>query len=275
MAAKKVTDKELLNAYRKTRNVHKAGAILGIKGGSVHERLVRLGVDRNVNRWTASDDERLRNEYEAASASGKLIDLAKSMGRTKPFICRKARSLGLTNQKREKLFLRVWKGMSADEARIHFEKFKASSLTLGQYCTKKKIDDLGFSVLMRSHFPDEWEMVTELKGHKQTGYRLGRHVEYTVRDDLRKRGYFAMRSPRSAGPVDIVGIRNGAVLFVQAKRNLALPPSEWNALFEIAKSVGAIPLLAGRPTGKGLVYHRLLSVKDGTRKRQPMEPFEP
>jgi hypothetical protein len=44
----------------------------------------------------------LESEYETAAAAGKLSELAVSMGRTKYFICRQAKLLGLTNQKRSK-----------------------------------------------------------------------------------------------------------------------------------------------------------------------------
>jgi hypothetical protein len=50
---------------------------------------------------------------------------------------------------------------------------------------------------------------------------------------------------------------------------------EWNSLYDIAVSVGAIPVLAGRPTGRGIQYKRLIGRKDGSRRRQPMEDFRP
>lgn len=46
------------------------------------------------------EKDRLLREYDAAAATGTLDDLAKSMGRTKQFLCRKAGELGLTSQNR-------------------------------------------------------------------------------------------------------------------------------------------------------------------------------
>lgn len=275
-AAKKAGDAQIAAAYAKYGSVWKAADALGMCGQSVHERLTRLRLIRPINAWSAEDDELLQERYLDYRHAGKLADLALQMGRTKPFICRKARVLGLTNSKQPKVYLRKWKGISYDHAATIFDAFKASSLGMGQYCKKMGFDDLGFSRAMKEHFADEWEHVIEGKHPRQTLYRLGRQVEYSLRDDLKKRGYpIALRSPRSGGPVDILALKHGRQLLVQAKRNLTLAVREWNVLYELAESVGAIAVLAGRPTGRGLVYKRLIGKKDGSKRRQPMEDFEP
>lgn len=268
------SDREIVNAYKKTKSVHAAGKTLGIYGQTVHVRLKKLGVQLRNPEWKDNEDEILRREYQVHRNEGKLAALAEKMGRTKQFICRKARALGLTDRKVAKPWLAVWKGMSEDEARKHFERFKKSGFGLGQWCKRMGFDDLGFSRTMQDHFPDEWDLVIEAKSPK-TKYRLGRQVEYRVRNELRKLGYFALRSPRSLGPIDLVAIKKGCVLFVQCKRSMSLPPLEWNALFEVAVSVGAIPVLAGSPTGRGTVYKRMLGLKDGSKRKQPMEDFAP
>lgn len=274
MTSKKATDAKLTNLYRKTKSVWKVGVAVGMCGQSVHERLTKIGVIKKMNVLTEEDKDRLRREYQTHRLNGTLSELARQMGRTKPFICTHASRLGLTDKHGAKKWLRVWKGMSEEDARKHFEDFKRSSLLVGQWCKMKGFDDLGFSQTMKSYFPDEWDHVVESKCPKQTLYRLGRHLEYTVRDDLMKKKYFALRSPRSGGIVDILGTKTGVVLMIQCKRDLALGVSDWNELFELASSVGAIPLLAGRPTGRGVIYYRLIGKKDGSKRRQPMVPFE-
>lgn len=104
-ARRKATDEELLAAYADTGSVRAAGERFGMLGSSAHERLVKLGAVKPVNAFTEEDAGRLRAEYEAAAAAGKLSDLAASMGRTKQFICRKAKELGLTNARRAKPYL--------------------------------------------------------------------------------------------------------------------------------------------------------------------------
>lgn len=227
--------------------------------------------------WSEADDKKLRERYDEAANQGMLSELAKELGRTKAALNVRAFKLGMTTKRgtRPKYYARVWKGMTEEEARPIFEKFKSARRNVTQFCTKHGYDDLGFSRTMQEHFPDEWDVVVESKQCKLSKYRLGRYVEYRVRDSLRKLGYFVLRSPRSKGPVDLVALKRGVVILLQCKRSMVMGVAEWNAIYRIAESIGAIAVVAGTPTGKGTVYQRLLGEKDGSKRRQPMEPFTP
>lgn len=104
-ANKRVSDEALLAAYKQTGNVWGAAKLLGLCGQSVHERLVRAGVKRKNPRISEDDLNRLARDYEDHAAKGTLDVLASSMGRTKQFICRHARLMGLTDGKRPKPYL--------------------------------------------------------------------------------------------------------------------------------------------------------------------------
>lgn len=101
----KATDEQVVAAYNAEGSVWKAAVALGMCGQSVHERLVKLGLSKPINFFSEAEDGVLLEHYEAAANAGKLDDLAKSMGRTKPFIARQAKRLGLTNRKRGKPYL--------------------------------------------------------------------------------------------------------------------------------------------------------------------------
>jgi Holliday junction resolvase len=105
-----------------------------------------------------------------------------------------------------------------------------------------------------------------------TGYRLGRDLEYRVKQLLELDGYWVMRAAASKGTADLAAIKPGQVLLVQCKRSGALPPAEWNELYDLAARLGAVPLMARRGA-RGTQLLRLTARKDGTRRRQPMEPF--
>lgn len=61
------------------------------------------GRARKPVKWfTDADLERLRRDYVDYVARGELSKLADEMGRTRNFLCRKARSLGLTDKSRSK-----------------------------------------------------------------------------------------------------------------------------------------------------------------------------
>lgn len=276
MNTKKATDEQVIAAYRETGSCWKAAEKLGMGGQTVHERLVRLGAMRPMRRFLDDETIRLLRDYRTFRDAGLLSKLAAEMGRTVPFLCRKARDLGLTNPKAAKRYASTWKYMPEDVARGLMDRFKRSSFGLMQFCKRMGYADEGFSETMRRYFLDEWESVIEAKQPAQTMYRLGRSFEYRVRDYLRARGFFVLRSPASKSPIDLVAIRPGEVLLIQCKRGGGLAPGEWNELYDLASSCGATPVLAGTPTGRGLVCYRLTGRKDGARtSRQPYEPYEP
>jgi Holliday junction resolvase len=101
----------------------------------------------------------------------------------------------------------------------------------------------------------------------------GRRFEYRIRDMLRANGYWVMRSPASKSPIDLVAIKPGQVLFVQCKVNGRLGPAEWNTLMDTAEAAGALPVMAERPSRGKARYWLLAKRKDGSGRRQPMEPF--
>lgn len=98
----KATDDELLSAYAELSSVRKVAERFGMCGQSVHERLQKLGAARPQNIFTPAERVFLEEHYESYAAVGQLYELAERMGRTKQFICRQARDLGLTNQRRSK-----------------------------------------------------------------------------------------------------------------------------------------------------------------------------
>jgi Holliday junction resolvase len=281
VAGKRVPDNLLIDAYQRLGSVHKVAREVGLDHASVHERLVRLGLNKPVGRgkgvFTEEDRERLRQDYLKYRNEGRAKELAQEMGRTPQFLAREARALGLTNYRHPRKNLAVWKYMDERQAAIIWNRFKTQAKGLGAFCRKYKLDDLGFSRTMRKFFGDEYEHVLELKVPKTSLYRRGRALEYRVRDDLRDHyRYFVLRSPASRSPIDLCAIRFGEVLFIQCKRAGALPVKEWNALLEMARSCGAHALLAvPHDSGRGLIFFRLLDFKDGSKRGQPMESWQP
>lgn len=271
---RRVEDAVLIESYARHGNVWRVADEVGLCGQTVHERLKKLGAAKPIRVFTDADCDVLRVEYHAHADNGKLDLLALRLGRTKQFICRQARKLGLTDQKRPSKSIAVFKYMDEQQAQRLFDDFAAARMPMRVWCKRKGVGQVFFSQTMRKFFPAEWEALIELKQPKQSMYRYGRAFEYQVRDDLKKRGYFALRSPGSRTPIDILAIAPGIVLFVQCKRNSSLPPSEWNELHDLAASVGAVAVLASKPDVRGIVYERITGRKTGTRTvRQPKEPY--
>jgi len=265
-----ITDQQIREAYSKTGNIWKAGEALGISGQSVHKRLVSLGIDRNNKKFSQDEINRLSTCYEIYRDAGNLESLATDMGRTKQFLCRKAKELGLTGHNK-KPWLCVWKHMKEKDACVLFEKFKKSKLNLKTFCKRYKIGKSGFESTMKRFFVDEWDHVLELKVPKQSSYKTGRMVEYRVRDKFKEKGFHVLRAAGSKGPADLIAIKTGVLVFIQCKKSMAMGVPEWNSFYDLCVSVKAIPVLAGSPEGRGIECWLMTGRKDGTKSAQPKE----
>src|SRR5215472_4006395 len=100
--------------------------------------------------------------------------------------------------------------------------------------------------------------------------RTGRDFEHRARAALDGNGYWTIRAAASKGLVDIVAMKPGQTVFVQCKRDGSLPPAEWNALYDLAHTLGAVPVMASLRLRHGLIWHQLAARKDGTRRAQPL-----
>jgi len=86
----------VIDKYKELQNVWKVGEYFGISGQTIHSRLKQVGIIKPINCFTDEDYAVLLEKYESYKTSGRLQELAEELGRTKQFICRKAKELGLT-----------------------------------------------------------------------------------------------------------------------------------------------------------------------------------
>lgn len=99
----KATNEELIKSYSITGSVWKTAKEFNMCGQAVHERLTKLGIIHKMNVFTDEDYKRLKEFYNTHTlerGSGELEQIAKELGRTKQFISRKAKELGLSSQNR-------------------------------------------------------------------------------------------------------------------------------------------------------------------------------
>lgn len=276
---KRVSDEDVVAAYRRHGSVWKAGDELGICGQSVHERLVKLGLNNPVNVFTKEDEVYLADRYVLYRDAGKLQDLADEMGRTKQFICRKARSLGLTTKSYSRDGMRNGLNeMPIGVAAPIWECFKRQPEGVSDFCHSRHYNIQSFTDAMNRYFPDEYDLVIEAKGSRDTARARGMDFEFDVQKDLKSRGYTALRTPASKSPADIYAFRYGEILFVQCKLFDSFPPDEWNDFLDYSRSVGALPLMATvAHEGEGIEYRKLIDYKkpgDNHQKR-PSETWMP
>lgn len=89
---------DLLNAYRTTGSVHKAGKILGFSGETVRRKLLEIGVSRNHPSFSEEEDEVIRKFYtERKGLPLDLNELANLLNRSRWSVAMRASRLGVCN----------------------------------------------------------------------------------------------------------------------------------------------------------------------------------
>lgn len=86
-------------------------------------------------------------------------------------------------------------------------------------------------------------------------YRKGAAHERLVKADLVERGFFALRSPQSGSPIDILAVGDGFaghILWVQCKLANYIRPAEKQAVIDLAREHGGYAILA---TGKNPIAY--------------------
>lgn len=100
---KRVSDEDLIAAYKKTHNIWKTAGIVGLCGQSVWERLKKLNIQLSLRRWSEDELQELKNLYKSPSQPLYLAEFSQKIGRAMSVVCGKANSLGLgTNEHRKK-----------------------------------------------------------------------------------------------------------------------------------------------------------------------------
>jgi Holliday junction resolvase len=105
-----------------------------------------------------------------------------------------------------------------------------------------------------------------------SAYRNGYEFERTVAGDLSDDGYLVIRSGGSHGAADLVALKAGQVILVQCKSNGTISPADWNELLSTAVRVGAVALLALRPS-RGVIEYRQLMAPTAPRSSRVWETW--
>jgi Holliday junction resolvase len=96
-------------------------------------------------------------------------------------------------------------------------------------------------------------------------------------DHLHDRGWCVIRSAGSHGAADVVAVKPGVVLLVQAKISLErLGSREWTTLYDLSVQAGALAIVAYRPSMRTLTFKRITGPRSlRQRAADLLEAFEP
>jgi Holliday junction resolvase len=166
-----------------------------------------------------------------------------------------------------------WASLTAEALNDILIAFEKSSLNLAAFCVANGVSVSGFTKYVRSAYPERVAAALKARKRKTTPYVRGRAFEYRVIAALNKEGFTTCRSPASRGAFDMMAVRPGEILFVQAKSGGSIPPAERLRLITLAVSVKAVPVLAEKSDGRTLRFWRIeegperfpysISAKDG------------
>jgi len=93
----RVSDADIVEAYRRLGSVWKVGEELGLSGQCISKRLNRVGHAVSRRYLTDGDREAIKAYYTTTSAADFNLDvIANSLGRTKHLVSRAAREMGLS-----------------------------------------------------------------------------------------------------------------------------------------------------------------------------------
>lgn len=147
-----------------------------------------------------------------------------------------------------------WKDQPKDAIEALIASFESDCKTVGEFCAKRNLNQEGFKKRARELFPERFHAAMAAKVRKSTPYARGRAFEYRLVAYFSGRGYTTMRSPGSRGAFDVLAIKFGQQLYIQAKTNGVLSPADRTKCVTLARSVGAIPVLAERKDGQTLRF---------------------
>lgn len=98
-----------------------------------------------------------------------------------------------------------------------------------------------------------------------THYQRGAAFERAVAARLDTDGYLVLRAAGSHGVADLVAIKPGEVVLIQCKISGIISIAEWNAFYETASRVAALPVLAFKPKRGVYAYHVLSGLRQARR----------
>lgn len=148
----RATNEQIIDAYKATGSVWKAGMRLGICGQSVHERLRRLGYPTSAA-WTGEEVEVLRTLAQEGFAVGQI---AQRLGRTYAAVACKIHELhiAIPNSRKSKIPRGV--GLSKKETISFARTILKDGLTLRKAANMKGVHATTLANALQQHTPEQW-----------------------------------------------------------------------------------------------------------------------
>lgn len=159
------SNEEIIEAYKSTGSVWKAGKKVGISGQTVHERLKNLGYKLNSSNWTNEEVEELKR----LATQMTIAQIANRLGRPYNGVALKLSRLGLgnrygNNQKKKP----VKKNGLYTKAKIeqYLNDINAQQIKLTAFSKKNSLEVEQLTWAIQRHYPDWWNIYAESNAAK-------------------------------------------------------------------------------------------------------------
>lgn len=151
----------VVEKYKECGNVWKVGDFFGISGQTIHHALNQVGVNTKMNYFAEDDKNTLIAEYVYYRDHAMLDVLAKKLGRTKQFLCRKAKELGLTGMPKHYVLTDQQRNDRSERTKESIAKYGHPRGMLGKRHSEKTLRRISVASKQRWDSPD-----CVLKGEK-------------------------------------------------------------------------------------------------------------
>lgn len=158
----RVSNEQIVEAYKKFGSVWKAAKEVGLCGHSVWERLGTLGYKLQSSRWSPEEVGELKALAETCTSS----EIARRLGRTFTAVCCQLSIMGIYTRKGRARSLPK-RGSGLDKRKMEQLRRELSSWsgTAKQFCIQRGLNMTAFVEAYRRHFPDDWDAY--VKAHSQ------------------------------------------------------------------------------------------------------------
>lgn len=160
MVATKVSNEEIVSAYRETGSVWAAGKRLGVAGQTVHKRLARLGYEVTGGRTAWSDDEDAELRRLIVDEALPFLEVANRMDRTYASVAVRASRIGIESTRPKTHKIKRGQGLSKAEMSKHMTALECGE-KMTPYVRRAGLKIGPFVRAAQLHWPDRWRKFAE------------------------------------------------------------------------------------------------------------------
>lgn len=206
----------------------------------------------------AETERLLRHDWPVWRRHGTVTAYAARLGMTVPALKRALEEVEHSDRV-------SWRNVTDETLELVLNAVESSREPVNRVASRFGYSPGPMTKALAERFPDKWRLAQAKKLTEQSKnkYQLGANLERRIMRKLESLGFVVIRSAGSHSFVDVVALKDGQAMLIQAKRGGVLPLDEWNGLVEAAMRAGAHPVMVENPHRGEVRWWRL----EGPRER--------